>query len=290
MVKAEANRLRAAGADLIVYSLHDGYEDSKNGVTEVAGNALSSYYDVSLSDGYVDIVFEGHTHQRYVLKDRYGVYHLQNGGENKGLSHVEMTVNIANGNTSVATAEFVANNVYKDLADDPMVDNLLNKYADQIAIGERMLGYNGRYRSSDYLCDLAAKLYYEAGVERWGNQYNIALGGGFLSTRSPYDMDPGEITYGMLQMLLPFDNDLVLCSVKGRDLKNKFVETDNDRYHIYTGSQSLTHIDVNATYYIIVDSYTSQYKYNNLTEIARYDAGVYARDLLADYILDGGLE
>ena len=290
LVKAEATRLRQAGADLIVYSLHDGYGQSKNGVTDIAGNALASYYDVDLSNGYVDVVFEGHTHQRYVMKDRYGVYHLQNGGENKGISHVEMTVNIANGKTAMATAAFVANSTYTHLEDDPLVDRLLDKYADDIAIGERMLGYNGRYRSSDYLCDLAARMYYEAGMERWGAQYDVVLGGGFLSTRSPYDMDPGEITYGMLQMLFPFDNDLVLCSVKGRDLKNKFVQTDNDRYHIYTGDHNLTHIDVNATYYIVVDTYTSQYKYNNLTEIARYDPGVYARDLIAEYILDGGLE
>ena len=39
----------------------------------------------------------------------------------------------------------------------------------------------------------------------------------------------------------------------------------------------------------MVDTYTSTYAPNRLTEIARYTDGVYARDLLADYIREGGL-
>ena len=49
-------------------------------------------------------------------------------------------------------------------------------------------------------------------------------------------------------------------------------------------------IDDNATYYIIVDSYTSSYAPNRLTVIDSLGEGFYARDLLADYIGGGGLE
>jgi hypothetical protein len=93
-------------------------------------------------------------------------------------------------------------------------------------------------------------------------------------------------------MLMPFDNTLVLCSVKGSDLKSKFINTSNDNYFIgYTayGASLKGKIDNNATYYIVVDTYTSTYGPNRLTEIARYTEGVYARDLLADYIRAGGL-
>lgn len=286
LVKAESERLRAAGADLVVYSLHDGSGSSKATVTNISGNAMSSYYDIALSDGYVDLVFEGHSHQRYVVHDRHGVYHLQGGGENKGISHAEIAVNYVNDTFSVSSAEFVATSRYLGLEDDPIVDALLEKYADEISVANRAVGNNPSYMSSDALCDLAARLYFEAGVERWGEEYDIALGGGFFQARSPYDLPAGEVIYGDLQSIFPFDNQLVLCSVQGKYLSSKFFYTNNSRYHIFYGDYGASikgSIDPNATYYIIVDSYTSSYAPNRLTEIARYDEEIYARDLIAEY-------
>ena len=63
LVKAESNKLREMGADFIVYSLHDGYDDSVSGSSVATSTQLSGYYDIMLSSGYVDLVFEGHTHQ-----------------------------------------------------------------------------------------------------------------------------------------------------------------------------------------------------------------------------------
>jgi 2',3'-cyclic-nucleotide 2'-phosphodiesterase (5'-nucleotidase family) len=100
------------------------------------------------------------------------------------------------------------------------------------------------------------------------------------------------VTYANLQGLFPFDNELVLCSIKGRDLIEKFLETDNRNYFVSYGDygeQIKDNIDPDGTYYVVVDSYTSTYAPNNLTEIERYGAPVYARDLLANYIMMGGL-
>lgn len=291
LVKAEADRLRAAGADYIVYSIHDGYDQSSSAPGKISSRQLSSYYDVSLSDGYVDLVFEGHTHKNYVLEDQHGVYHLQNGGDNKGISHAEIKINCVNGDTVLTEAEFVPTSRYSGLDGDPIVDTLMEKYAEIIEVGEEVLGNNAKYRSSNEILKLAATLYYEAGVERWGDEYDIVLGGGFMSARSPYNVSSGSVKYSTLSMILPFDNRIVLCSIKGSDLKSKFFETNNSRYYIDYGSYGASvkdNIDPNATYYIITDRYTSLYKYNNLTEIALYDEGVYARDLIADYIRGGG--
>ena len=58
LVKAESNRLRQAGVDFIVYSLHDGYEDSYSSVVPtLSSSQIGKYYDISLSSGYVDLVF-----------------------------------------------------------------------------------------------------------------------------------------------------------------------------------------------------------------------------------------
>ena len=292
LVKAESQALREAGADYIIYILHDGYEQSTgNSVKNVHGRQLKYYYDIELSNGYVDLVFEGHTHQRYILKDEYGVYHLQAGGDNQGLAHVEIQFNTANGNVKTRFAELVNTGVYANMEDDPIVEELLEKYQDQIAIATQVLGNNSAFRSSGELCQLVAQLYYEKGLELWGEEYDIVLGGGFISARSPYTLAAGDVMYGDLQNIFPFDNNLVLCSVKGRDLREKFFETDNDRYYIAYGeygNQVRRQIDPDATYYIVVDSYTSIYGPNNLTEVARLDKKVYARDLLAEYAQNGG--
>ncbi len=287
LVKAESERLRREeGVDFIVYAIHDGWDTSGTG--HLYADDLASYYDPSLSNGYVDLVFEGHTHQKYMAPDDYGVYHLQHKGDNTGgISHVEIRINSLTGSYTVVEAALISKGTYAALEDDPIVEDLLYKYKDQISDADRVVGVNSAYRSSDALCDLVAELYYELGLANWGETYDIALGGGFLSARSPYSLDAGEVTYGDLQSLFPFDNDIVLCAVSGRDLLDRFIETDNYRYHVFG---NWGQIEPNGTYYIVVDTYTAYYAPNHLTVVEAYTPGVYARDLLADYIQAGGLE
>ena len=275
--------------DYIVYVIHDGYEKTKSGsATSINGSQLKGYYDTQLSNGYVDQVFEGHTHQSYILKDEYGVHHLQNKGDNKGISHVEISLNAANLKSNVNTAELVPTGAYVKLEDHPVVGELLDKYAEDVNKGSEVLGNTTKVRDSNALRLKTAELYYKTGVERWGDQYDIVLGGGFMSARSPYDLQIGEVTYGMLYSIFPFDNQLVLCSIKGRDLLKRFINNDDGRYYIYYLQDLKNNIDPDATYYIVTDTYSSLYGPNNLTEIERYDEGVYARDLLAEYIKNGG--
>ena len=291
LVKEESNRLRQEGADFIVYSIHDGYGQSYSTTPTLSNSDFSSYYDVALSNGYVDLVFEGHSHQRYVVKDSQGVYHLQGGGDNDGISHARAKINFANGNTSVTNAEFVSANDYAQSASDSIVNELLEKYDDVIAVAKRKLGYNDKYRYGSEILATCAELYYAVGIERWGDEYDIVLGGGFMSVRSPYNLGIGEVIYGDLQMLLPFDNQLVLCSISGKKLRSQFFETSNSRYYIAYGEYGVSvknNIDDNATYYLVTDTYSSTYAPNGLTEIERYDENVYARDLLAQYIEAGG--
>ena len=289
LVKAESERLRSQGVDYIVYSLHDGYGSTHSGsVTSVQGSALSSYYDTSLSNGYVDLVFEGHTHQGYRLMDEYGVYHLQNRGDNKGgISHVEISINTADYSSKVRVAELITTSKYQSMEDDPIVQYLMDKYEDQISEANNVVGYNSVYRNRDVMRQYVADVYYRAGLATWGDRYDITLGGGFVSIRAPGYLSVGQVTYGDLQALFPFDNDLVLCSVKGSDLLNKFIQTSNDNYFI---SGEYENIDRSKTYYIVVDTYSAYYAPNRLTVVEEYEKGIYARDLLADFIEAGGLE
>ena len=280
LVKNEATKLRNEGADLIVYSLHDGYSE----------DTTSGYYDEILSGGYVDIVFESHTHQQYVQIDGMGVYHLQAGGENYGLSHIEIAVNSANGNNKVTTAEIVRNQAYYNLADHEFTESLEDKYADVIEYAYTTIGTVNKSYSDSEIEDYVASLYLEAGIEKWGSKYNIFLGGGFLRTRTPYNLSSGSKTYADILSLVPFDNRLCLCSVKGSKLNSVFINTTNDDYHIALSDYGKgTTVSSYSTYYVIVDTYTALYSYNGLTIIEYYDDTTFARDLLADAIREGRL-
>lgn len=273
LVKAEANSLRAQGADFIVYTVHDGYEA----------------YDVALSD-YVDLVFEGHTHQSYTKKDAKGVYHLQDGGDNDGISHTQVKINFANEKAVVEEAKFISTSVYSSLPDDPLVDELLTKYWEQISGADKVLGANDKVRNSKEILQKTADLYYETGLERWGDDYDIVLGGGFMQARSPYDLHAGEVVYGDLMSIMPFDNQLVLCSISGSKLQSRFFALPKQYYISYGeyGASVKNNIVSNKTYYVVTDTYSLQYKPNGLTEVARYDETTFARDLLAKFIENGG--
>ncbi len=278
LVKAEATSLRQAGADCIVYSLHDGPNDEYD------------YYDFELSS-YVDIVFEAHTHQTYVTKDSYGVYHLQSGGDNRvGLSHAEMQINIANEKTSATKAETVYHSKYAALSDDPVIDTIAEKYAAQIAPGLVELGDNGSERDSDAILGLASQAYYEAGAKKWADK-DIVLGGGYIGVRFPYKLAAGKIIYGDLLNVLPFDNEVVLCSVNGTDLKAQFIDRTNyNNYYSAYGNSVKDSPVATETYYIVIDSYCASSSANyapSLQVVETYAPKVYARDLLAELIKDG---
>lgn len=292
LVKAESQRLRnEEGCKIIIYSVHDGYSKNYSGTGTISAGQLKSYYDPTLSAGYVDVVFEAHTHKAYALKDMYNVWHLQGGGDNStGLSHVTIEYNKANDTLLTTDAEIVSHNAYRyDYQGDPIVDELMAKYKDEIGDINAVIANIPVALDGDELRQLCADLYYDAAVERWGDKYDIVLGGGYFSVRSPRMLDAGEVTYADLQMLFPFDNRLVLCECKGIDLNNNFFETQNGNYFITYGEygeEVKNHLAPNAVYYLVTDTYSSSYAPNNLTEIELYDEDIFARDLLKEYFTE----
>ncbi len=277
LVQAEANALRLRGADYIVYSFHGDHREKDE-------------YDLALSNGYVDLVFEGHTHQTYCVKDGYGVYHVQGGGYGSGLSQAQVQINCVTGEVLGTTAKTVSSSTYSSLSDHPIVEELLEKYKDQISIADEVLGYNETYRSKAVLSRTVAQLYYEAGVEKWGSQYSILGGGGNINVRAPGTLPVGEVKFGDLIDLFPFDNSLVLCSIQGSVLKTRFYDQENadSPYFFYDGGFGKANVKDNETYYIVTDTWNAPYAANQLTKVADYDATTFARHLLAQHIREGG--
>ena len=277
-VQKEAARLRnEENCDIVVYSLHEGFEDG---------------YDTILSNknsgrGYVDIVFEGHSHSRYKKVDEYGVYHIQGGGYNQAISYARFVVDKVNDSVRIQNPGYLTNNVYSSstLTDDPIVDTLMDKYFPDSDPYNDILGYNRTYRSENAIVSKVAQLYLEKGLEFWGNDYQIVLGGGYLNTRKPYDLDAGNLTYADIFTILPFDNDLILGKIKGSDLTRNFIEKST--YTNAINGNLCDNIVSTQYYYIVVDSYTAFYSWNNITVVDRIP-GLYARDLLSDFVAENG--
>ena len=291
MVKAESERLREEeGCHFIAYVLHDGYGSSGNynlSGSDFVDSDGNLYYDTSLSNGYVDIVFESHSHQNYVIQDEYGVYHLQGGGNGQYMSKANLVFDLQSGKVEVAVEKlshstFSASSIQKD----PMIDQLYAKYFD--ADNDpytQIVGVNDEYRSKAVLLQKLADLYYEKGVEVWGNDYDIILGGGYMSCRGS-GLSAGNVTYAQIFKNLPFDNALVLCKASGSTVLNKFINSTNSNYYIYS-AVSESSISSSGTYYIVTDAYSAWYSYNNLEPIAILEGEIFARDLIKDYIASG---
>jgi 2',3'-cyclic-nucleotide 2'-phosphodiesterase (5'-nucleotidase family) len=173
------------------------------------------------------------------------------------------------------------------MADDDIVDELMEKYDEEVGAMYDHLGanYMGTI-SGDDLAETAAMLYFEYGTDKWGDEYDIILGGGDINVRAPNRLNSGSITYATLYMLFPFDNEIVLCKIKGSDLRKRYIKNSN--YYTY-GYNNQSIVDTEY-YYIVTDTWNLYYKSNRLTLVESYGADIYARDFLAQYAKEGGFE
>ena len=285
LVKAESTRLRnEEHCDFIIYSIHgSGTRDEDDS------------YDLSLSSQhYVDLVLEGHTHDAYAELDSAGVYHVQCEGNNENIYQITVNVDVNNHIYDVEEPTYIdlsySYSPYQSYPLDSEVEKIFNKYYDDYAFAYETIGYNRQNRNSTTLRRKVADLYLEEGLKKWSSRYNIVLGGGYISCRGTYNLPAGNVTYSQLAALFPFDNEIVLCSTSGYYFENSNFIQDNSNYYLsWTsyGEGIKDSIDTNATYYLITDTYSSDYSYNHLTVVDTYQSGVYARDLLADYIRAG---
>ena len=271
-IKAESNKLKEKGADIIILSMHSGE------------NGANYNYDVSLSiDGYIDLVLEGHSHQYYSYQDDGDVWHIQSSSVGTAIGHTTITYNRTN-----KTKKITASNIYKSEYFNSSSDTstiTLYDYLESTMIAdirdEYVATINRTYNSNQIanaVLETAFNKYTPIAIEQG---YNITLAGSYLKTRNPYSLYPGDVTYGDIYSLLPFDNDYAVCSIKGDDLIDRFI--NNSTYIIYPYVDEYT-IDPAKTYYVISDSYTFDYAPNNMTVVYAFNDGIYHRDLFKEYL------
>ena len=79
----------------------------------------------------------------------------------------------------------------------------------------------------------------------------------------------------------------MLCGIRGSELDRLFIKVENKNFFIALADDRI--IEPDSMYFIVIDAYTYGLISDNVTLVERYGAGVYARDLLADYIAAGRL-
>ena len=279
LVKNESTRLRnEENCDFIIYSIH--------------GDTREDYYDTDLSvDGYVDLVLEGHSHQDYCYQDDGGVYHVQGKANNMQVYEIEVELDLVNKTHSVYGPDYhdfsYSGSSYKYYPEDSGALAIMNKYYDQYSIAYETVGQIDSYKSSYELRTKVGDLYYENGIKKWSS-YDIVCGGGYISCRAS-GISAGSVQYSDLYECFPFDNDIVLCAISGsRFISTQFI-TGSSNYFVKwkDGALSSSDVDPSKTYYLVTDTYTTDYYYPNLQIIDYYASNTYARDFIADYIREG---
>ena len=290
LIKSESEKLKKQGADYIVLSIHDGYAKNSYSMQNISDKDMN-WYDSALSNGYVNVVFEGHTHRTYTLVDRYGVKHIQAGRYNDAIAHADVTVNYANGISSTSV-DVVRNEVYSKSASNDIIETLVEKYSDEIGDPDKVIGHISDYTSYDMLRSYMAKAYLAKGLQEWGNDYDIVLAGGYISVRNPGYLPAGDVTIRQIQTLFPFDNEMHLCKITGYDLLKRYFQNDSYIYEYGSyGAQVKAKLErgegLNDNYYIVTDSYNTDYAPNKLTMVETLGDTTYPRDCLAEYIAAG---
>lgn len=94
-----------------------------------------------------------------------------------------------------------------------------------------------------------------------------------------------------IQTLFPFDNQMHLCKITGRVLLNRYF---NNKNYVYVYDEKIkTKLEsgqgLNDYYYIVTDSYNTDYAPNKLTMVKTLGDSFFPRDCLAEYIAAGNL-
>lgn len=238
VVNSSAIFLRNQGADVVVLLVHSGSIES----------------GVDLSN--IDLAFGGHNHA-YTNEMYSGVPFVEGWCNGKAVGHIQVTVNRATGVLTVNAHEYDKDLVPSALAEDVGVKAIYDEYyANDIkAAKEEACGYLTGNMSKSQLGKMAVQTMYEYGFD---NNLNIDVTmhnyGGIRST-----LTAGNIIYGDLYEVFPFDNYMIICTLTGTQL-NTWLSEGNITYG-YDGSNSLSNgrmITSSGVYRVLIIDYLSE--------------------------------
>ena len=261
IVSEEADKLRASGADAVVLLDHADWR-------------TPSYFQGKITASEkINAVFSGHSHTSYTLvQDDVPV--LQTNGSGQQVMHVQLTVSEA-GIVNVASYELVDSLEYiTPLQDDPVILDIYDYYYNQQikAVKDVVVGKLSLDMPKDLILNATTQAILE-GVRKTNPDVEIAiynLSGGIRVNELP----KGKVTFGDVYKALPFDNEIGIFTLTGKEIKDL---GSNLRKN---GVKGLT-IDNGTTYKVAIISYVFEgagYDRSEADEILIK----YPRDYLAD--------
>ncbi len=256
LVQHYSDYLKEQGADFILLLNHD-----------------DDIYDELY--GYVDLVFNGHTHsyQNELLGNEVPV--LQAYCNGRDISKCVLTYDFATNDINYNESE-VVELFNLDLENDTQTDELYQYYLDNYIndIKNEVVGYATNGISYYDVPILSAKYAYQYYLDYGTTNYDI-VSSTTNSARS--EIDAGEITYGDIYKSLPFDNMIEIIKIPSSQVS--YFKNFSGYYYDGDGTS------VDGYSYIITIDYLEQKYVSYRYECEVVDSyPIYPRDLLKMYI------
>jgi len=293
MISGFADELIEQGCDYIILQIHAG-SNFKNGVSD-GDNPEYTEVDYSTLAGKLNLVLESHSHRAYYHVDQYGIAHMQCGGYFSALGDLTLQVTYSGNDATISIKDHTLVNANELKKHDSEFFSSVNEWYSANVYkeeSERIVCTLGSQIGETQLNQLAADAYYYLGeVIPEIKGYKVSVGGGHINCRSPKVLNNGNVTMSDITNLFPFDNEMYLVKISGRDLKYSFLKSTN---YLSGEFDSNSTTNFNTSYYIIIDSYnyfymTKQQKNPitleivvNITELY----GIHPREAFAKYMSD----
>lgn len=249
---------------------------------------------------YVDAYFAGHSHVAYDNETVPPCLATQDYGVD--LAHVEIKINkttkaVECNRTNTGIIDFYKQGISLGNKEDPNVKSIVDQYAAHtnevkaIQIGST----NGDLKLDNELANICVKsIANEANTYIKDNKLEETLGtnnviASFHNKKGGVraDIGKGTITYGNVYTSFPFDNQIVLVPILGKQAKTKFNSTDMNSLAIYHTFENFADLEVEKTYYYATTDYIAQSRLN-LKDSEYISTYIFVRDVVAQFIKNEG--
>ena len=284
MVISEAQRLRASGSDIIIYSTHDV---DKRVAQTIANN--------------VDAIFTGHNHHNSVLtmtsSTSKTIPIIESSSNGRALGEVDFIYDAETDSYELGT--YKNTNVLDgviSLIEDDGVQAIYDRYLDAPAQDGPVSSDSLRSLKSDKVGEITsgsnyvtyddvsipksnvATMFLYAQLEAYIDSYDI-VGSCYNESRSAWTV--GNITYADIYKAFPFDNATVIVAATGAQLKTWSTTT------VYVDGISKTTLDNNTVYQIVTSTYIinnrEEGKFNSIVNI---DEDIFQRHVFYQQFLE----